>query len=144
MTDPYNSYLTYKPAVRATMQPAAPQPDRIANLNVSDTWKQRFRTIEKAGGANLHKFRELSRSERRSIQFNIPAFFLGPIYFVAKGLWRQALVYLLAAIAIVVAMTELGYGKSTEGLGIAFGFFYSMRANPSCYQLRVLGKAPWV
>lgn len=78
----------------------AMQEDRIDRLTVSDKWKKRFKVITKAGGPRLPDFRSLPIAERRGINFNWLAFLLGPFYFLAKGLWRQAIVYVLLAICL--------------------------------------------
>lgn len=146
MTDPYNTWKNFAPPARAATMASEREwkSNPIINLNVSDTWKKRFRLIEKAGGEKMTKLRELSKSERREINFNPWAFLIGPIYYLAKGLWRQVIVYMAAAVAITVVMDRLGFRGNGIPLSIAFGMFYAMRANPSYYQLRVLGKAPWV
>lgn len=144
MTDPYNSYQNHAPATPATRTPPAlPQRDHISTLKVSDKWKTRFRTIERAGGPDLPKFRELSTSDRLSVQFNWIAFILGPFYFLAKGLWRQAVVYVLAAIACVLIMEAMGLGRFSRVVGYGFAVVYSLRANISYYKKVVLDEAPW-
>jgi hypothetical protein len=50
-----------QPAVAA---PVKPKNDVISGLDVSESWKRKFRLIEKAGGPDLSKFRDLSFGER--------------------------------------------------------------------------------
>ena len=144
MSDPYNSATAmpvadpYAPP-RASLQ-AAPV-DRIARLDVADSWKDVFRLIEKAGGAKLPKFRDLSIKERRAIQANWRAFFLGPLYFLAKGLWRPALVVFGTAVAIGLGLEAMGFGGAKTGIGV--GFYCYMRANVLYYRLKVDGEQPW-
>jgi hypothetical protein len=140
MTDPYNPYQP------PTTSPAAapPQRDNISRLDISDKWKSRFRAIERAGGPDLPKFRDLPISDRRMVQFNWIAFFLGPFYYVAKGLWRQAAVYVLIAIACILALDAVDLRRLGRAVGYGFAAVYAIRANISYYRKLVLGKAPWV
>ena len=145
MTDPYNSYQSHTPTapvVRAS--PQRPQRDDISRLEVSDKWKDRFRAIERAGGPDLPDFRNLSVSDRRGVQFNWLAFLLGPFYYLAKGLWRQTIVYVLLAIACVFIMEAVGLGKFGRAVGYGFAAIYGIRANISYYKKVVLGETPWL
>ena len=144
MSDPYNSAGAmptanpYAPP-RASLQ--APPRDRISRLDVGDGWKDVFRLIEKAGGAKLPRFRDLANKERRAIQSNWRAFFLGPFYFLAKGLWRPALVVFATAVAIGLGLEAMGLGGVKTGMAV--GFYCYMRANVLYYRLKVDGEQPW-
>jgi len=118
--------------------------DRISTLDVSETWKRRFRLIEKAGGPKLPDFKALPFGERMSLNFNFIAFFLGPIYFVAKGLWRQAVVYFAIAIALVFLFEAIGLGRYTRAVGYGFAALYALRANVSYYQKAVHDEVTWL
>lgn len=152
VSDPYNTYVDHVPAVsQAAVRPvpavaakSAPKPvDLITRLDVSDSWKRKFRLIEKAGGPTFPNARELSFGERRAIGFNFLAFFFGPFYFLAKGLWRPALAYTLLAIAVGVTLDLVSKGKLAHGLGYGFAAVYAMRANVTYYRKVVLGETPW-
>ena len=144
--DPYNSHPSFAPTDRPAASPTstARMVDPIARLDVSDKWKDRFRAIERAGGPDLPKFRSLSPAERRGVQFNWIAFFLGPFYFLAKGLWRQTVVYVLLAIACVLIMEAIGLGRFGRAVGYGFAAVYAIRANISYYKKVVLSESPWV
>lgn len=144
--DPYNSYSSLDPAGRpATPSASTPRKlDLIARLDVSDKWKDRFRAIERAGGPDLPKFRTLSPAERRGVQFNWIAFLFGPFYFLAKGLWRQAVVYVLLAIACGLTMEAVGLGEFGRAVGFGFAAVYAIRANVSYYRKVVLSESLWV
>lgn len=149
MSDPYNSYVDHVPAVRpvaapATARAAAKPMDPIARLDVSDAWKRKFRLIEKAGGPTLPNFRELPFGERYALGLNFLAFLFGPFYYLAKGLWRQAVLYFILAFALVVVLELVGLGKISRGIGYGFAAVYGLRANTSYYRRVVLGEAPWV
>ncbi|WP_449468123.1 DUF2628 domain-containing protein [Stenotrophomonas humi] len=69
----------------------------ISHLTVSKSWKSKFGLIDKAGGPDLPNFRNLPFGERFGLNFNILAFIFGPFYCPAKGLWRQAVLYVIFA-----------------------------------------------
>lgn len=145
--DPYNSYQSHVPiASTSVVDTPAPPPrrDTISGLDISEKWKATFRAIETAGGPDLPKFSELSISDRRTIRFNWLAFFLGPFYYLAKGLWRQTIVYVLLAITCVFIMDSIGLGNFSRAVGYGFAAIYAVRANISYYRRLVLGEMPWV
>jgi hypothetical protein len=154
MSDPYNSHGSSLPPVAtapAIPQVAAPRTpprlpprDNIARLDVSDSWKRKFRLIEKAGGPDLPDFRALPFGDRFSVNFNFLAVFFGPIYYIVKGLWRQAVVYFIVACVLILILDAMGLGKITRAVGSGLGIVYGLRANISYYKKVVLGEAPWV
>jgi len=147
MTDPYNSYATHVPAsAPAPVAVPRPQPagiDRISRLDVSDAWKDIFRSFERAGGVDMKRARELDYSERRSLTSNWAAFFFGPFYFLAKGLWRQALVWLLIWIAVVVLCVSMHWEGMLRAAGLGLNVGFMMRANVGYYARMVLGEPIW-
>lgn len=146
MTDPYNSAGPYAPPV-ARPVPASPtgaDRDPIDGLDVSDSWKRKFRLIEKAGGPTLPGLRDLRPGGRMGVGFNFLGFFFGPIYYLVKGLWRQAFVYLVCAMALAVLMEVMGLGKFARGVGYGLAAVYAMRANVGYYRKVVLGETPWL
>lgn len=118
-------------------------PVDIAQLDVSESWKNTFRLIEKAGGPELPRFKELKAGERFSVNFKLLAFFFGPFYYLAKGLWKQAVLYLLLAIAVILLLDAFGLEKISKAVGYGFAAIYSVRANVSYYKKVVLGVTPW-
>ena len=146
MTDPYNSQGPYAPPIAqlVTAAPARVKSDPISRLHVSESWKRKFRLIDKAGGPDLPAFRDLPFGERFGLNFNILAFIFGPFYYLIKGLWRQAILYFLCAVALVVLLEMMGLGKFSRAIGYGFAAVYAMRANISYYKKVVLGEAPWL
>ena len=69
----------------------------ISSLPIFESWKVKFHLLEKAGGVKLSKFKELSFSERMKVNFNLIAFFLGPIYYAVKGMWKKGIIFLQSA-----------------------------------------------
>jgi hypothetical protein len=127
--------------------PGPPNPATVARLDVSDAWKERFRLIEKAGGARRPKFKELALSERRKIGFNILAFLFGPFYYLAKGMWRKALVLTALALVVFLLLSLLlkmgGLDRVGQSFSLGVGFFYGFRANVDYYKKKVLGDDGW-
>jgi ABC-type branched-subunit amino acid transport system permease subunit len=80
----------------------------------------------------------------KGINFNWLAFLLGPFYFLAKGLWRQALVYVLLAIALVTLLEFAGLGQFGRAVGYGLAAIYAVRANVSYDANVVQGQAPWI
>ena len=146
MTDPYNSYgSSVPPAAQPVLAPPArAKADPIARLDVSESWKRKFRLIDKAGGPDLPHFRDLPFGERFGLNFNILAFIFGPFYYLAKGLWRQAILYFILAVALVLLFEAMGLGKFSRGIGYGFAAMYALRANISYYKRIVLGDTPWL
>ena len=146
MSDPYNSYGSSIPPLAPPSPRIPPKPtnDPIARLDVSETWKRRFRLIDKAGGPDLPRFRDLPFGERFRLNSNLLAFIFGPFYYVAKGLWRQAALFLIMAIALALLFEVIGLGKLSRGIGYGFAALYMIRANTSYYRKVVLGDAPWL
>jgi len=118
-------------------------PVDIAQLDVSESWKKTFRLIEQAGGPDLPNLKALQTGERISISFKPLAFFLGPFYYLAKGLWKQAVAYLLIAIALALLLDTFGLGKISKSIGYGFAAVYAVRANVSYYKKMVQGVIPW-
>lgn len=146
MSDPYNSYGSSAPPISqpTTTVPPRAKADPIARLQVSESWKRKFRLIEKAGGPDLPHFRDLPFGERFSLTFNVLALILGPFYYLTKGLWRQALFYFIIAVALILLLNAVGLGSFSRSIGYGLGVAYSFRANISYYKKIVLGDAPWL
>jgi hypothetical protein len=116
---------------------------RIDALKVSDAWKTRFRLIERAGGVKLPNLKALAFGQRMKVMFNVLAFLFGPLYYLAKGLWKKALV-LFAICVVVVVVADLVMGdRLGNAIGIATGALFAVRANIDFYKKKVLGDDGW-
>ena len=147
MSDPYNSVgaqMAAPPPLNANAPAPRPVRDPIAALDVSETWKRRFRLIEQAGGPGLPHQRELTSGERLSINFNFLAFFFGVFYYLAKGMWRQALAYVVLIFVLSLVLVALGWDNANRALATAFYIMFGMRANVSYYRRMVLGEKLWL
>ena len=120
---------------------------KIASLKVSEGWREKFRIIEKAGGPKLPKFRSVPYNERKKIGFNGFGFLFGPLYYVAKGMWRKAITYFAGGVALIVVlaivMDMLGFKDAEKYLGFAFAAAFAARANIDYYQKMVLDDNEW-
>lgn len=120
----------------------------IDALDVSDTWKKRFRVIRTAGGPGLPNWKHMSRAQRRpTVHFNILAFLFGPIYYLAKAMWRKAITLFLACFTVVfvlaMAMELTGFGRYAGALGYGAAAVFAVRANIDYYKKMVLGDDGW-
>lgn len=119
----------------------------IESLPVSDPWKQKFRLLEKAGGPKQPNLKGLSSGERLKIGFNILAFLFGPLYYLAKGMWKKALALfgacVLAIVVIGFALELFGLTKVANALGYGAAAVFAVRANVHYYKKMVLGENGW-
>ena len=119
----------------------------IESLPVSDAWKQKFRLLEKAGGPKQSNFKALSSGERLKIGFNIVAFLFGPLYYLAKGMWRKALTLFGVCVAVLVvigfALDLAGMSRVADALGYGVAAVFGVRANIDYYKKMVLGDNGW-
>jgi hypothetical protein len=115
---------------------------------VSKRWLEVFALIESAGGAKLPELKSLGRGDRFKIKMNWLAFFFGPVYFLAMGMWRQVVSYLALMVLYfntveflminVIGMTELPFPYLTYSL------VWGMMANRSYYKRQVLSEKNWI
>jgi hypothetical protein len=120
----------------------------IDSLNVSDTWKKRFKLLKQAGGPKMPHFKSMPRKERAGIGlFNVLAFLFGPFYYLAKGMWRKAITLSVACVVAVVVvdliLMAMGFGKLAGALGYGIAAVYATRANIDYYKKMVLGDNGW-
>lgn len=121
------------PAGSSTKQ--GPTPTRIGDLPVSDTWKQRFRAIE-------------NDPDRQGFgSFNVLAFFFGPFYYAAKGLWKKGLVLALAGMVLSTILERLlaAFGGSlpTQVQWMPAGALCATMANRDVYLKEIRGERFW-
>ncbi|GJI95364.1 hypothetical protein RugamoR57_20820 [Duganella caerulea] len=110
-------------------------------------WRIRFDLIELAGGPNLPRKKKLTSSERMRTQFNVWAFLFGPLYYLAKGMWRKALAYWLIGFMLLfvveVTMQDIDWTLLEKAVGIATTALYALRANIDYYKKMVLHDNGW-
>ena len=119
----------------------------ISSLPISESWKAKFHLFEKAGGVKLPKFRDLSFSERMKVNFNVIAFFLGPIYYAVKGMWKKGITFFAVCVVAIVILSILLELAGLERFGKALGYgaaaIFAVRANIDYYKKMVLNQNGW-
>ncbi|QMT41426.1 DUF2628 domain-containing protein [Neisseria shayeganii] len=118
----------------------------IEQLDVAESWKKRFRLIEKAGGEKLPRIKELSFGERMSVGFNVWTMLFGVIYLLIKGMWKLALSYVAAAVLLSLAVSALEASGWKTGNALFFGLAAGFAAitNRHYYKKMVLGRSDWL
>jgi len=118
----------------------------IPAQEVSEAWKVKFALLEKAGGPKLPKARELAFGERSKVVFNVWGFLFGPFYYLAKGMWKKAIVLLALCIAAIVILEmileAMGVSNSKITNYIAPAVF-ATRANIDFYKKIILNDNGW-
>lgn len=135
-----------KPASQApdqkVRQPASPPSSGAA---ISKSWQRKFALIEKAGGPDTPLSKQLDLFDRMRVNFNVWALLLGPIYYVAKGMWRRAITLLIVCVVIgVIAVIILeALHKNTNVVDILAPIIFAVRANTDYYKKIVLKNNGW-
>ena len=132
--------------------PSVVASDTPANLptDLPEVWKKRFALIERAGGTKLPRIKDLSFRERTTCTFNLLAGIFGPMYYIAKGMWKKGLAYWgmgIAGILILETMVTLaGFGHLLDGVHYtgAWVAMFAMLANRDYYKKVVLGDNGWI
>lgn len=120
----------------------------IDALNVSDTWKKRFKALQMAGGPSMHKRKEMSKEDAKALAFfNILGFLFGPIYYFSKGMWKKGLtLFVLVFVCLLifdVVMVLVGFGQYRNVANYAGPAVFAIRANFDYYKKMVLGDNGW-
>lgn len=113
--------------------------EKINNLSISDKWKNRFLTINRAKPISLGlipKF-ENPKELNFSAKFNFLAFFFNIIYYAIKGMWKKAIVILGINIilALIVAMLN---PNLVQLVSFAIAGLSAGMANNDFYRFKVL------
>lgn len=127
---------------------ALPGPQPTADAANAPVGREKtFALIEKAGGPSLPRLHELSFRERMRVINNWWALLFGPLYYLAKGMWKKAITRFFMAYAIVSIFIWI-----VEAIGVSpgrhFGFvgslLFSYMANTDYYRKAVLGDNGWL
>lgn len=115
--------------------------------DLSALWRIRFDLIEKAGGPKRPLFKQLSFTERFRLGFNFWAVLFGPLYYLAKGMWRKALTMLGLSIAALVLTSTLAPDGSLDflnaGLNTMIAAWFWLNANVNYYKKVVSDDNGW-
>ena len=121
----------------------------IESLDVSSKWKHKFVLIESAGGPSMPKWKSMSVRERLKFpQMNLLALLFGPIYYLAKGMWKKALTYsaavMIAVLLITIFLESLAVSESViRAVSYSGCFWFASRANIDFYKKMVLSENGW-
>jgi hypothetical protein len=144
MTQP-NKFSPPKAEVRDLND--TPEQRDIDSLPVSDSWKLKFRLLQKAGGPSQKNLKALSSGERFKITLNLLALLFGPLYYLAKGMWKKALSLFAVCVAAIVvigfALDLVGLSEIANALGYGTAAVFGVRANIDYYKKMVLGENGW-
>lgn len=96
----------------------------------------------------MPNLKTLSKSDRRNaFGFNILAFFFGPLYYIAKGMWKRgiALFVLMATIVLILGfvLDSFGFEKVSNALTYGVGAAFAIRADIDYYKKMVIGDNGW-
>jgi len=111
--------------------------------DVSAHWQEIFCLIDRAGGVNHPRLKELNTGERLKVIFNAPAFCLGPLYFLYHGMWRKAISFSAIAMVILYGIIAVGMDPGA-GFGGACASMWAVLANSSYYKIKALGQDTWL
>lgn len=112
---------------------------------VSESWQKKFDLLEKAGGVKMPNAKKLSFGDRRKIVFNIWGFLFGPIYYIAKGMWRKAISLFGVSILIIVILELIcrEFGFSSAITNFVAAAIFSNRATVDYYKKIKLKDNGW-
>lgn len=121
----------------------------------SAKWQERFNFFETYGAPNDPRFKPALKAlpgfkNKVRINFNVIAFFFGPIYLFVLGLWKKNLAIFATIFAIyavlIVVFAVLGMEFPTplqNGLNTGFSFAYAIMTNYAYYLKEVKGEQGW-
>jgi hypothetical protein len=120
-----------------------------ANATLSPIWQERFAFFQRYGspGSASKETRQALRAmglwRNIRVSQNFLAYLFGPIYFAVKGMWRQALTFLLVGAGVVTALSLLGASDGVfRAVTLGFCLLYSTTANYAYFR-HVNGERSW-
>lgn len=129
--------------------PANLNPSPHTNATLSPIWQERFAFFQRYGspGSVSKETRQALRAmglwRNIRVSQNFLAYLFGPIYFAVKGMWRQALTFLLVGAGVATALFLLGASDGVvSGVNVGFHFLYSTTANYAYFR-HVNGERSW-
>jgi hypothetical protein len=124
-----------------------PKPASGTEAELSALWRIRFDLIEKAGGPTRPKFKQLSLGERFRLAFNLWALLFGPFYYLAKGMWRKAIVAAFIGLPLMILINVAAPDGELDPLKMCvntlINVWFTLHANINYYKKMVLGDNGW-
>ncbi|MDD5395561.1 MAG: GYF domain-containing protein [Thiothrix sp.] len=118
----------------------------VAQMEIEEPWKTKFALIEKAGGYKLPHFRDLTYGERRKVVINFWGFFFVGFYYLAKGMWKKAIVLTTLCFAAIVILEMILHAMgitNTRITSFIASAVFATRANIDYYKKMVLNDNGW-
>ena len=117
---------------------------RIDALPVSLGLKKKLHFVHDNLKGIQHGFPDYGKRGVVWSAFNWWAFLFTVIYYLIKGLWRKALIFLAINCLLVFILELLGApDKVTMGVGVGMGVLAGMCAYPDIYRKEVLREVFW-
>lgn len=140
-----NPYATPEAPVVAPEADAAVDIDA---LDISDTWKKRFKAMRKAGYPQRLDRNALDDDEKKHLKlFNILGYLFGPFYYFSKGMWKKGISLTVVVIVVVVildlALKAMGLVSPAEALKFGGPAAFAAKVNMDYYKTMVLGDKGW-
>ncbi|MDQ1244315.1 MAG: hypothetical protein QG565_655 [Campylobacterota bacterium] len=121
---------------------------KINALEVSESWKDKFRVLAEVGKPITYAMRLRNESAYKKlpigIKFNIWAFLFGLIYYFLKGMWKKGIVLFGSGIAIGIVLIVM-FGESAGNITtmIVTSLLFATFANFDYYRTMVLEEDFW-
>jgi hypothetical protein len=122
----------------------------IDSIPLKAKWRERFAFFEAHGAPRdpscKAALKALPYRKRLLVMMNFPAFFLGPIYFFAMGMWRKGLTLLgcsFVAVLVAVVIEALFNRSMGNAAGLVIAVMGAGSANYSYYLKTVKGSNGW-
>lgn len=120
----------------------------------SAKWQARFDFFDAHGAPNAPTFKpalkQLPFKQKVKINFNIIAFFFGPIYLFVLGLWKKNIT-LIAIMVVIFTGLEMAFSAMgieyprhiDAGLGFGFNALYGITTNYAYYLKEKRSELGW-
>lgn len=117
------------------------------STSLSAKKQERFAFFDAHGGPLSPEYKEARRAmpfgKRLFFNSNWFAFFFGPFYFFARGMWKKGIVILAGLLTYFSIEISLGVPKQYHWIGTVTSFVVMWTANYADYQKLVKGKENW-
>lgn len=127
-----------------TSEPASANDTDLARI-----WQTRFAFFRRFGlprssQESREAYRALGLDQRLDISANVLAFVFGPVYFLAKGMWRKGLVLIAVEFAVIFLFGMLGFSEIwLRAIGVGFSILATLIANYSYFLHKTRASTSW-
>lgn len=122
--------------------------NKINALEVSESWKDKFRVLAEVGKPITYSMRLRNESAYKNlpigIKFNIWALLFGIIYYLHKGMWKKGIVLLGSGVMLIIVITILfGLTAGNFASFFAIPLIFASFASFDYYRMMVLDEDFW-